>query len=443
MTLLSSSVTWMRRQLEVTPVQLWVLAAILALAAVVRTAWVLYAAREPQELHDPLFYMIYADQIASGEGYRLLDGSPTAYYPVGYSATLGALFFVIKHTFIPDNFPNAVGFFQVFLGIATLGLAFYVGRKLFGVAAGLAAALVMALFPNLVYHTAAPLTETLFNFLTMATFALLVSPLWMKGEIGRGRLIVAGVMLGASSLVRPIALLWLPILFVVWLYAGARFRDAAVQTGVIAVATFAVIMPWTIRNVIVMDAPLLISANLGDDLCIGHNPGATGHFELPPECFEGYGQYQRPELETKRNNDLIRESISFAVRHPLYEIKLLAWKARWTYDHDHDGLWAVESYGDDMFINDTLRRWLSHTADIYFFTVLSAGGLALIALAFRGGDPRHLFLVLATLAFATVPLAFFGDARFHVPAVPYLTLGVGWGAVAFLRAVMPRLRRQE
>jgi hypothetical protein len=435
---------WLRRQLDVTQPQILLLSAILLVGAGLRIAWVAYAARLPQEFHDPLFYMFYAGQISDGNGYRLLDGSPTSYYPVGYPATLGALFYLIKHAFfLPENFPNAVGGFQAFLGVATAGLAFYAGRRMFGVGPGLLAALWIALFPNLIFHTAVPLSETLFNFLTMMTLAVLVAPAWTKGELDAKRLVFAGILLGAASLVRPIALLWLPLLFVVWLYAGATSRRALLQLGIVSVTTLAVIAPWTVRNVIVMDAPLLISANLGDDLCIGHHPGATGHFELPNECFAGYDENERPEFETRRNNDGIRSSISFAARHPFFELKLIALKARWTYDHDHDGLWAVESYGDDPFISRGLRPWLSHTADIFFFTTLSIGGLGLIALALARGDPRRVFLVLATLAFAAIPLAFFGDARFHVPAMPFASIAAAWAVVTFVGILHGRGVAQE
>lgn len=430
----TASIDWLRRRLEVTPRQLLLLAAIMLVAAVLRIVWVVYAARPPQEFHDPLFYVFFGGQIANGDGYRLTDGSPTAYYPVGYPAALGALFFFVRHTFLPDDYANAIGFFQTFLGVATAGLAFYAGRRIFGVAVGMVGALWIALFPNLIFHTAAALSETLFNFVIMAALVVLVSREWPKGEVDQGRLVAAGALLGAAALVRPIALLLLPLLVIAWLIGGARWQRAAFQLGIVALATFAVIMPWTIRNAIVMDAPLLISANLGDDLCMGHHPGATGHFALPDFCFAGYDKYVRPEYEVRRNNENTRKAIEFALRNPVFELKLLRYKAWWTYDHDHDGLWAVESYGDDPFIGKHLRAVLGHIADNYFFVTLSIGGLGLIGLAFARGDPRRVFLVLATLAFGTVPLAFFGDARFHVPAMPLLALAAAWAVVTAAEA---------
>jgi 4-amino-4-deoxy-L-arabinose transferase-like glycosyltransferase len=421
-----------------TPEARW-LTAIALLGLALRVVWVLYAARTPRELHDPLFYLIYGTQIAEGNGYRLLDGQPTAYFPVGYSAALGAVFSLVMHTPIPDNLIKAAAFFQVFLSVATVVLAYHVARRLFGATVGLLTALWIAVFPNLIYHTGALLTETLFNFLVMAALLALVWSGWPRGRLEPRRLVVFGVLLGVSALVRPISLLFLPILLVVLFWAGAGWRHAAAQTGIALIATAAVIMPWSIRNFIVMDALVIISTNLGDDLCIGHYPAAPGHFALPEQCFSSqYDDLRRPEYETRRNDDNTRRAISFAVHHPRAELLLLKRKAYWLWNHDHDGAWAVESYGDDPFIDPNLRTALYRVADIFFFTTISLGGLGLAGFVLAPRDPRRIFTLLALLAFAGIPLVFFTDARFHMPVMPFISIAAAWALVAALRNA-PRL----
>lgn len=332
--------------------ELWLLAAIIALAAALRIAWVAYAARGPQGLHDPTFYYVYASQIADGAGYRLPDGSATAYFPVGYPATIGAVFALVTHTPIPDNLSLTNGYLQVFLGVVTVWVVYEVGRRLFDAGVGLLAALWIAVFPNLIYHTAALLTETLFNLVLMAALAVLLWPDWRERKLGWARLAVFGALLGYSALVRPISLPILVLLPVVWLVAGFGWRRALAYTGVAAAATVAVILPWTIRNAIVMDAPVLISANLGDNLCMGHFAGAQGGFALPDDCFsnEPYIGLDHPDFEVQRDRDNREKAIEFALDNPRYELKLLSRKAYYTWHHDHDGLWAVESYHEDPFI---------------------------------------------------------------------------------------------
>lgn len=410
------------------------LTAIVLVALALRIVWVLYAARSPKELHDPLFYILYATQIADGHGYRLLNGEATAYYPIGYPATLGALFALVLHTPIPDNLIEAAAFFQVFLDVAMVVLAYLVAKRLFGATVGLVSAGWLAVFPNLIYHTGTFLSETLFNLAVMAAFAVLVWVPWPRGRIEAPRLLAFGALLGYSALVRPISLLFVPLLLLAWLLAGAGWRRAGAQTGIAFVAAAAVIAPWTIRNIIVMDAPVIISTNLGDDLCMGHYPGATGHFALPDVCFAGYENETHPVFEVKRNNRNTREAISFAVHHPRAEVLLLKRKAYWLWHHDHDGVDAVESYGVDPFIDPNLRTALYRVADIFFFTTISLGGLGIVGFVLAPRDPRRIFALLALLGLAGIPLVFFGDARFHIPALPFVSMAAAWMVVTAVKS---------
>ncbi len=440
-----ASIAWWRdqgRQAWAKPELRW-LAAILALAAVLRIVWVVYAAREPQGLHDPWLYFLYGQQIAGGNGYTLPDwvpqGGPSVYYPVGYPAAVGGVLALVTNTPIPDNLVLASAFFNVFLGVATAGLAYELGRRLFTPAVGLLTALWLAVFPNLIYHTATFLTETLFNFLVMAALVVLLSGGWRDRRLGRERLLLFGLLLGLSALVRPISLLFLPLLLIVWLIAGFGWRRTFGYTAAVLVATFAVIAPWSIRNAVVANAPVIISANVGDNLCMGHYPGAQGHFALPDHCFadEGYEGLGRAEYEVRRNDDNIRKAFEFALNNPRREVILIAKKARWLWDHDHDGLWAVESYGDDPFIQPALRTGLAHLADSFFVVTAIVGGLGLVAFVRLPWEPRRLFVLLALLGLANVPLIFFGDARFHVPALPLLALSAAVFVVSL--GAVPRL----
>ena len=75
-------------------------------------------------------------------------------------------------------------------------------------------------------------------------------------------------------------------------------------------------MPWTHPQRHRHGRARLISTNLGDDLCMGHHPGATGHFELPDFCFAGYDTYERPEFEVRRNDENTRKAVKFALHNP-------------------------------------------------------------------------------------------------------------------------------
>jgi hypothetical protein len=173
---------------------------------------------------------------------------------------------------------------------------------------------------------------------------------------------------------------------------------------------------------------------------MGHYDGAPGSFALPAACFapDEYAGLDRPEFEVRRNNNNIEKAIEYAIDHPVVELKLLSRKAYYLWEHDHDGLRAVESYGDDPFLNSKLRTALARIADSYFFVTISLGGLGLIALVRPPLDPRRLYLLLALLALAGIPLVFFGDARFHVPVMPLLVIPAAWTVVTLLTWIRER-----
>ena len=288
----------------------WLLV-IVVIAIALRLAWVLYAAREPRGFHDPTLYEVFAARIADGHGYTAANGEATTYYPVGYIGALGAVVWLVGQTPIPENVSMTAAMFNLVLGVGTVALTFEVGRRLFDNRIGLIAAAVLALWPNVVFHTAVILTETLFMFLVVAAVLLLVALPAATERIRWGRLAAFGVILALSALVRPISLMFLPVLLVVLVVAGTSWRSAIGYAGAATLAVVLVLMPWTIRNARATDSFVPISTNLGDNLCMSRHTGATGEFQADPACAVRARGLKTPEYEVEVNNTNIRRSVRF------------------------------------------------------------------------------------------------------------------------------------
>ena len=396
---------------------------ILAVGAVLRIAWVVYAARPAVGLHDPAFYTVYGNQLAAGNGYTVPNGEPTAYYPVGYPAFLGALFCLLDPTGLADH--HVAAYANVVLGTASIALVFAIGRRILDDRAALVGAAVFALWPNLVFHAATALTETL--FIALCLLATLV----VLGPVGWRRAAAFGAITAVAAEVRPISLLFLPAAALVWLLARQRpWKPLLAATAAIVV----VLAPWTIRNAVVMDEPVVLGTNVGDNLCIGSNPDANGGFQLSAYCSAGYDDLPRPEYETRRNAEATDKAIDYLREEPTRQLWLTWKRVFYTVEKDHDGLDAVESYRDDPWLDPDTRRRLSNVADAWFWVV---GVLAVVSVPrfLRTADQR---LVLAFgIALATAPLPFFGDPRFKVPVTPYLALGAGAAIAAALGRARP------
>ena len=406
-----------------------------------RVAWAIYAAREPVGLIDPSLYSVHARAIADGEGYAWFFGEDTAYYPPGYPISLGVVLWFVRLLPLPDGLPGVAAAYNVVLGTATIVLVAELGRRMLrSTAAGVVAAAIVAVWPNLVVHSSLVLSETLFNALVVATLVVLAAPApWQERHFRPARLVAAGVLLAAATYVRPISALLLLALLWALVRAGFGWRRSLVAVGVVTGTAVALILPWTIRNLIVLDSPVLLSTNFGDNLCIGHHPGATGHFELLESCLDGYDpDLSRAELEVERNSRETRRAVRFALRNPSEELELLPKRFWYTVNSDHDGVDASESYGADQWLPRDPKAGLKRLSDLWWCSVLAVSALSLLLLRRREGPIR--LLVPTILALIAPPLIFFGDPRFHVPVVPFLAVLAALGLTTAARALVEARR---
>jgi len=416
------------------------LVAVLVGALVLRLAWIVVAAREPIGFHDPAFYRYLAHQLARFDGY-ILEGRPTAYYPVGYPAVLGAAFGLGRLVGADGKAAETAitTGLNLVAGMVAVYLAFVLGRRCAGAWAGIAGAALVGAMPNLVFHTAVPLTETLFNALALGLVAVLAAAPWESSGPGRRRLVAAGVLLGAATLVRPVVLPVLGLLPAVWLVARLGWRRAVADVALLALAAAAVVAPWTIRNAVRMDAFVPISTNTGDNLCMSRQPGATGGFLLVDYCFAGpeLEGLVRPEYETRRDARGRRLALEFVREHPGTELRLWLDRLGATFRHDHDGLDAVEGYGDDVFLGDAERDAYRRVADGAWYLLGPAGlaaAAAVVAVPRLRRQPRLVLLVVTIVGVLVPVVVFFGDARFKVPAVPFVAVLVPSVVAALRRA---------
>jgi 4-amino-4-deoxy-L-arabinose transferase-like glycosyltransferase len=409
---------------------------VIVLAVVVgfglRCGWVIYAARTPKGLHDPFFYLDYSRRAVRGGGfYRLKDGEPTAYYPIGYPVVLTVWFWFMQHSPFPDHWIAAAAALNLLLSTASIALAGVLGRRLVGPWVGAIAAVIVALFPSLIFHSATILTETTFNFVFLCALVVLCWQPWSGRVPGWGRMVAFGLLLGASIQIRPIALLVLPMVLIA-LWRNAEWRRALARFAVVVGIVVAMMVPWTVRNEVVMHAFLPIGTTTGDNLCIGNFPGAQGHFAFPSWCFGHDLKVKRPRFETERNTRLTHQALQWATHHPVRELQLVWDRTRAEFLSDHDGLSAAQSYGDDPFIPPNTATTLSNIADWYFFAVLALSVVGL-PLFLRGGDRRRLLVVLSIVAVVISVWPFFGDPRFHVPINVLIPLPAAMVLVALAR----------
>lgn len=436
-------------------VDLLICIALFALAIIPRAAWIAYNDRPPQGLNDPALYALFSDLIADGRGYvrppadvpgaytgpddpnLRSAGHETAYYPAGYPISLGAikkggdLLGWGRSTF---SLKMANGVY----GAITVVLLYLLVLRVLDRRTAIAAALMLAIFPSQIFYAGTLLSEPLFTLFWIAALLVLLWRPWTREGMPWPQLFGAGVLLSFATMTRGITLMFPLLLGAVWLFSLESKKRAVLQALAVWAGIAVLIVPWSVRNTLAFDQLTGPSTNLGDDLCIGNYLGAQGAFTLTGKCFEGYEGLSPTELELARNKDGLRIAVKDVASHPFRMPKLVAQKAYWLLYKDDDGIWAAESYGNDYFIPNFRREVLAFAANsIYYATglLVIVGGLAFVL----AKDVRRLVVMLAFLYVLAIPLIFFGDPRFHYPAMPLACVIAAATAVALWNAKWRRL----
>jgi 4-amino-4-deoxy-L-arabinose transferase-like glycosyltransferase len=168
---------------------------------------------------------------------------------------------------------------ELLLGLAAIVVVFLLGRRIACRPAGLIAAFGVAVYPPFIHSTGALFSEPP-AILTLP--AAVLAFLW-AGEQERLRAwLLPGFLFGLTALIRP-EYLAVGVAFV--LLAGFRVAKARGWRPGLAGATLVVaamlipIVPWTVRNVVVLDRVVPISTGGGKALYVGTYLPADGEYQ--------------------------------------------------------------------------------------------------------------------------------------------------------------------
>ena len=415
---------------------LW-LAAVLSVALALRVVWAAFSQWEPIPGDDAYRYHLAATALVDGQGYVHINGEPTAFWPPGYPLLLAALYAVFGESIVAAQALNVV------LGTATVGIVYLLGRKLLGQRPALVGAAIVAAFPSLILFTAVTLSEIAFTFLALLAVYLLVLEARNGGGKRRhlGLLLASGLILGYASLVRGQALLLPLVLIPFWWRSGIRPPDIGTRLAVLALGIALIVTPWTVRNIIQMDSPVLISTNAGVDFWIGHNDGADGGYGAgADELVFSHPELTTVEREVVINREGFEKGLKYALTHPLEEVELTAKKLFWLYYNDEEGLEWNEGHGGQPWLASATREALRSLSNVYYFAVM--GFLILgVPLWFSLRDPGRVLLISLIAYWTLLHLAFFGNPRFHAPIMPVIALLAALPWVALWSGWRPRVRR--
>ena len=379
-------------------------AAIVGVAA--RLAFGLFYWVDKPLTHDEREYSALARSVAAGRGFTYEPGHQTGTSQQFGRAPGYPLFLALVGAPPADavSTPVRVKIAQSLVGGAVVWLIGFIAWRSRSAYAGVAAAVIAAAYPPLVWMSAYVLSETLFSLLALAAVTVLDMAMHRARthRAGGAGVLAAGLLAGLATLVRPVMLFFLP-LALLWML---RRRRPALAVAFMA-AALAVILPWTARNYRVYDKFVLVASEGGVTFWTGNHPLSRGDGDLAA------------------NPALKRAELEFRLRHPgvtAEQLEPLYYRDALAYIADHPGWWMLLLMKKAFYTivpagpSYTLHSWK-------YFATSVASYLLLLPLACAGarrlwhGPMRPTALFLAAGSVLIAGLLFFPQERFRIPVL--------------------------
>lgn len=439
-----------------------VLAGILLLALAVR-ALTLAAAWGAAPVHDEATYLMRAVALLDGRGLqgsfqswvrhpgRDLEQLPQyngALQGPGYPAFLAAALAV------GGRDPRAARVAQSLLGVLVVFWTYLLAQRWLGPGEALLAALICALYPDLIAFSHLLWAETLFLALFLPALWLLSQGLAAGSPPSARASLVAGALLGLAALTRGSGVL-LAALLPIWLvvvHPNAR-RGGLGRAALLLLAAALVIAPWTLRNARVLGGFALIDTNGAYNVWRGNAPetfaergepgtltyewpfqslpvrpvGNVGGAELVRAMMRETGEPAPDDLAIRRYAG--RSALRFIAEDPVAflaraRLKLLDLWNPTSFLMRH---FLVGGYGPAP----PMVRHLAGAAAVLAYALLMGFGAAGLVLA-RRRPGAWLVVWMALLVSATSAMAF-GLTRFRLPLLPLLAIFAAHAALCGAR----------
>jgi 4-amino-4-deoxy-L-arabinose transferase-like glycosyltransferase len=396
----------------------WLLAllAICLVALGIRTGYILGWKQMDEIGGDAYYYHAAANLLADGEGfvhpYFWDDGirAPGADHPPAYQIALAL--------------PSLLGFdsilghqlFSGVLGTATVALAGVAGRQIAGRRAGLIAAGLTAVYPNIWMNDAAVMSETL-ALLFGVVVVICAYQAWRRPD---WRWFAwTGAAVGLASLSRAEGVMLVPLLLwplALWARGLGSWRVRLGRAAVASGVALAVMAPWVVANLVRFDEPATLSTQLGPTLDVAncdqaYYGSATGAWSVACASDPEVPDADRSTIDKQLRDEAIEYAGDHLERVPV--VALARFGRTW-------GLYKpVDQLRFDRFAENR-SMGLSRVGLAMYYGV-AAGAIAGTVVLRRRGVPSFP-LVAGVVSVAVTVVLFYGSTRFRAPAETSLVL---------------------
>ena len=340
---------------------------------------------------------------------------PTAYRPVGYPLFIAFVYLVTRST----NYIWVL-ISQYALHLLSLYIFFGISKKVLGEKLTIISVILYSLNTPLLFVSNSMLSEGLAQFLLLFGIYLTLISLQKNNKITFS--IASGLVFGFLILVRPIFLIYIPILFAPGVYVFTKTHKFDLKFSISGFTTTAVFLLWIIRNSLLAGSLTSIATNGGINMFLGNNDSIfNGRATTWPEgeINDLMGSVElindtRVGVETSRDKVFKKNAQEWIVDHPVLFTRFAIDKLQ----HlllPHKGLF------------DSIEHLNNPRIDKFFLIIFfqSLGFWLLLLLTSIGMFSKKSLLILGySLPYIGMVFLSFATTRFQIPLyIPAALIG--------------------
>jgi 4-amino-4-deoxy-L-arabinose transferase-like glycosyltransferase len=388
------------------------LVAATALGLAVRLAYILVVRNDVGVGGDALFYHLGARLLV--DGYGFIEPSPAIVGITEQSASHPPLYllWLAIPTSVGLDGPVSHMLWSSLIGAGSVVVIGLLGREVAGPRAGIIAAGIAAVYPNLWVYDGFLLSETTAIFTGVLT--VLLGYRFLRDPTPR-RAVYLGLAAGVAALARAELVLLIPLLVVplVWLIRNHDVRTRLKWMLVAVLAAALPITPWVVFNLTRFDRPVLLSTGLEPTL-LGANCDVTyygkslGYFS--PNCLDAAAGKTKAGTDQSVRNDVYRRIVREYVGDHKARVPVVV-LARW------GRVTGLFRPGQQVEFDDFIEGrelWVASLSLFSFYMVAAlavAGGVILR----RRRTPVYPLVVLPVIMLFAVAIAL-GSVRYRASA---------------------------
>jgi tetratricopeptide (TPR) repeat protein len=326
---------------------------------------------------------------------------------------------------------------QVVGGSVTVVLTYLIGKKLFRPSVALLGAVLLVLYGASTFYEGQLLMEWLGTLLDILLLFVLYRDFGKNHVL---KFILAGFLLGLSSLARASILIFAPVVLI-WMMHVARERRRFGSAAIFIISALVTISPATIHNYLASKDAVLITWNGGMNFYIGNSEETTGAF-VPIKGVDPLSDMNTEQyVERMVGRDMKPSEVSrywlmrawmFIKEKPGNELKLLFWKAALFFNGFE--IPQIESYSLSKSKYGILR--------VLFVNFWMLCSLGLAGMIFSAREWRRYFLLhWFIISYSVSIIAFFVTTRYRVQIAPAISLFAAFTLADVLPRSFVTLRR--